>query len=180
MVMNNKRLFYRVRFKAGEKIKRVVRRSIGSWFWPAVLAALLIVSSFFFIYPLFLQGVWGAVGFCALLLAGLVLAWRTYRKHYFTALIITDRRLIDVDQRGFFGCEISEALYAKISEVYSRSGGLWGALFGWGDVYVGLSSGDNIKLKFPQIRSAGKLASEILLRQESYIKNNGFDYRNTE
>ncbi|MFA5047595.1 MAG: hypothetical protein WC516_00975 [Patescibacteria group bacterium] len=170
--MNNKKLFRNIRFKAGEKIKKVVRRSVGSWFWPMLLSVLLIVLAFFFIYPLFLQGILGVVGFCVLLLVGLILAWRTYSKHYFTALIMTDRRLIDVDQCGLFGCDISEALYSKIDEVYSKSGGLWGAIFGWGDVYVGLSSEANVKLKFSKIRGAGKVASEILLRQESYLQNN--------
>ena len=178
--MNNKKLFRKVRFKSGEKIKNVVRRSAGSWFSPALLSILLIVLAFFFIYPLFLQGILGAVGFCALLLVGLILAWRTYRQYYFTALIMTDRRLIDLDQRGIWSCDISEALYARINEVYSKGGGLWGAIFGWGDVYVGLSNEANVKLKFSKIRGAGKIASEILLRQESYLKNSGLSSENDD
>ncbi len=56
--------------------------------------------------------------------------------HYLNIQIITNIRIVDIDQVGLFSHVISELHIDKIEDVTSESNGIFSSLFNYGDVYV--------------------------------------------
>lgn len=63
----------------------------------------------------------------------LFLIWLSY---YLNLQIITDRRIVDIDQTGLFSHTVSELHIENIEDVTSDTKGLFGTLFNYGMVYV--------------------------------------------
>jgi hypothetical protein len=150
--------------KSDEEIKNIVRYSLISWTGPIFFSILFIILPFFLIYPLFRQGEWGVVAFTVLLLAGLLLAWRTYLCYYFTVFIMTDRRVIDLERSGFLKIFITSVLYNRIQDVnFTKK-------FFRGSVVIHLLGDKKVSLVLDGIRNPEKLVSEIIGNQEEYYQ----------
>lgn len=133
-----------------------VVRHYGLTFWPQILAIFLLLTlPFFFLFPLFRWGYWGVALFGAPLLLGVVYAFRVLITWYYNAFIITNCRVIDIDQRGFFERIVSEALYEKIQDVSYRRKGIWQTIFRYGDVMIQVAGGD-IGLEIKKVRAPEK------------------------
>lgn len=50
--------------------------------------------------------------------------------------VITDRRIIDVSQNGFFSRKISEQMLSKIQDITSDTHGFWPTIWKYGDLTV--------------------------------------------
>lgn len=84
---------------------------------------------------------WG-VGIYAFVLIFLI-SYRVYG--YRNSLsILTDQRILNIQQRGFFNCQISEAELDRIQDVSSAIKGLWQTMFGFGDVTIRTASKDSL------------------------------------
>lgn len=71
------------------------------------------------------------------------LAWGyRYLSWYFTVYIVTDQRIVEVRQKGFFDRTVSEWQLDKILHVNYRVGGFQAVLFGYGDITVRTVIGD--------------------------------------
>ncbi|MBI5071299.1 PH domain-containing protein [Candidatus Falkowbacteria bacterium] len=138
--------------KAGEEVVVVVRH-FGLTFWPKILAVfLLLILPFFFIFPLFKWGYWGVVLFLFPIILGIIYAVQTFVSWYYNAFIITNCRVVDIDQRGFFERIVSEAVYEKIQDVSYRRKGIWQTIFRYGDVRIA-AAGTDIGLEIKNVRS---------------------------
>ena len=60
----------------------------------------------------------------------------SYYFYYFNVTIITDRRVIDIDQVDFFHRDISETNLVDIKESYTEQKGILQNLFNYGTVYI--------------------------------------------
>lgn len=146
--------------KAGEEIMAVVRH-FGLTFWPQILAvALLIILPFFLIFLLFGWGYWGVGLFLFLIFLGALYAVRTLVIWYYNAFIITNLRIIDIDQRGFFERVVSEAVYEKIQDVSYRRKGIWQTIFRYGDVRIQMVGSDS-GLEIKNVRSPERVQELI-------------------
>ncbi len=154
----------RVSLKAGEEIVAVVRH-FGLTLWPKILAAIfLIVAPFFFIFPLFKWGSWGVGLFLLLILLGVFYAARIFVLWYYNCFIITNRRVIDIDQRGIFSRVVSEADFSEIKDVSHRRKGIWQTIFRYGDVRIQIADTD-IGLEIKNVRApeeTQQLISDLL------------------
>lgn len=99
---------------------------LGVWF----------LLPFFLLFPLFRLGFLGVLGFFAILLPACVFLWREWRRWSDTVLVITDRRVIDVERRGLFDTEVCEASFMDVDEVTFRIKGFLPTLCRYGDVEV--------------------------------------------
>ncbi|MFA5128401.1 MAG: PH domain-containing protein [Patescibacteria group bacterium] len=132
----------KISLKAGEEIIAVVRH-YGLTLWPKILAViLLLVLPFFFIFPLFKWGYWGVALFLFPILLGVIFALKIFIVWYYNAFIITNRRVIDLDQRGFFERIVSEAALETIQDVSHRRKGIWQTIFRYGDVRIQIADTD--------------------------------------
>ncbi|HNP74847.1 MAG TPA: PH domain-containing protein [bacterium] len=161
--MLNKLLTKKISLRADERIENIIRRSGRYFFLQAVIAAALLLLAFFLIYPLFNWGWPGVIGFCLLIVMGLGLTLRIYWSYYFTTFIMTDRRIIDLDQRGFLNFFITSVLYSKIQDVSFKK-----KFLSPGELTISLIGERKTIIQLVGINQPQKLAAEILAQQDNY------------
>jgi len=76
------------------------------------------------------------------LLIGLVLFTYHFIMWYFTVYIVTDQRIRQITQRGFFGKDVVELRLSKIQNISYNIPGFTGELFGFGTIVIQTLVGD--------------------------------------
>lgn len=137
--------------REGEVPLEIIRRSPIVESGRMLLSAALILGAFFFLFPLLRQGPWGFVAFLTLLLAGLTLAFRTWFVWLLNAFILTDNRIVDIDQRGFFTTLVSSASYEKIQDVSFSVRGVWQTIFQIGTIEI-QTAGSDLRLELSGVK----------------------------
>lgn len=137
--MFEKRLLENV--KEGENVRALIRRTPVGVAVPALVAAVCIIAPFFFLYPLLKYGAVGMLGVGVSILVGLFLAFRTLWVQQLNAFILTDSRIIDVDQRGLFHKVVSETTFDKVQDVSYVVKGVGPTIFQYGSVVVTTAGG---------------------------------------
>jgi uncharacterized membrane protein YdbT with pleckstrin-like domain len=127
----------------GEEIVLVFRRHIialRKGFY-SILIPFAIASIPALIFPgelLWFYVAFGALGF------GLLLFFYHWIGWYFTIFILTDQRLRQSTQRGFFGKSVIDLPVTKIQNISYTVPGLTGELFGFGTIVIQTYVGDLI------------------------------------
>ena len=153
----------------GQEIIYFLARSNPIIYWKYWLfSGVLILCSAFFLYPLFLQGWWGVALDVFLAIVGLLVFFRGYIIWYFSYWKITNRRVVDVFQGGFFAQEKTEASYSDIDSVYGQRNGFFQGVFRSGDVFIKIKN-SKVKLRLPARRKYSQLISLINERREEYL-----------
>ncbi|MFA6512469.1 MAG: PH domain-containing protein [Patescibacteria group bacterium] len=129
--------------KEGEEVIAIVRPFWLTMGFPLFLAGLLIVIDVFLFAWLVQFGGWGLFGFFLVLLLGALWAIRSWIVWSLNAFILTNERLVDVDQKGFFHRTVSEATLSKIQDVSFSVGGPWQTMFQYGNVIVQTAGAKN-------------------------------------
>ena len=142
--------------KPNEEILLIVRESLVPKSGKLCLFALWFLVPFFFLYPLFRMGAIGFVIFTVLVVSGIFLFWKTFRLWSHTLLVITDRRLIDIDQRGLFDRVVTETAFDHIDEVSYRMQGMMSTVCGYGTVTVRLH-GESADVVFKSVRKPSRV-----------------------
>lgn len=156
-----------LQLKDEEAIRAMIRRHIVTLIGPLLLAMLFIVAPFFFLFPLFSLGIFGVLVFVIFIIAGIVLAFRTLFIWDADVLIVTNTRVVDVDQKGLFSRHVGEAALNSIQDVSWHKEGFWQTLFRMGTVKIqtagaaAVIEADNI----PKPEKVHELVNEV--RQES-------------
>jgi hypothetical protein len=128
--------FYDNILKDDERLVRVIRSFPLTFFWSGLFSLVFLLLPFFIMIPLFDIGIFGLILFGLILFIGLVLSIRTIVIAYFNCLIVTERRVIDWDQRGLFEKVISEADYDKIQDISYRVKGVFGTMLQFGTIQI--------------------------------------------
>lgn len=81
--------------------------------------------------------------------------------YYLNLHIITDQRIVDIDQPGLFHHEVSELNIDKIEDVTSETSGVLGNIFDYGTVYV-QTAGAKERFEFSNVPNPAKLVKIIL------------------
>lgn len=126
--------------KENEELILLVRRFPLVFALPIVISAIFIIAPFFFLYPLFHWGAVGVVVFFITLAIGLFLVIRTVIIYSFNVFVITNQRIIDIDQAGLFDRTVSETTYDKIQDVSFRIKGISQTLLHYGSVVIQTAS----------------------------------------
>lgn len=119
-----------------EELVLVVRRHPATLIPGVGFGGLLILLDFFLLAWWFKHDLWGTIGFSVMGIIGIILVSRTIYVWANNALAITTRRVIDIDQRGFFERNVAEASYDKVQDVRYTIRGLWSTLFRFGTIIV--------------------------------------------
>ena len=113
----------KISLRADEELVAVLHHHPISFAKQIFITALLILGSFFLMFLLFSQGSFGVALFLALLLTGLFYGLREFYLWYLNVFIITNQRIFDFDQKGFFNRIVSEVPFEKILDIsYSVRG----------------------------------------------------------
>lgn len=160
-----------VKLHQNEELLGVIRRSLLSRARKIVIAVVWILIPFFFFFPLLQLGGSGLGIFIFLLAGGIIYLVRQYLIWANSLLIITDQRLIDVDQRALTAREINEVILADVSEVTCLRRGLWNSLFNLGTIHVATKSSRGYDLELSGVRRPEKVRD--LLDEVQYMRNYG-------
>ncbi len=98
-----------------------------------------------------------------LLTLGLFMIWTLY---YLNVQIITNKRVVDVNQYAIFRQKISELLLPNIEDVTSEVTGFFGTILEYGNILV-QTAGEKDNFRFervPNPRGVSKLISDLLER----------------
>jgi hypothetical protein len=104
-----------------------------------------VVSLFVQVYNLFL-------------LLSLFLIWLFW---YLNIQIISNLRIVDIDQVGLFSRTISELFIENIEDVTSETGGIFGTVLNYGMVYV-QTAGSRERFEFDNVTNAAAVEKLIL------------------
>lgn len=81
--------------------------------------------------------------------------------YYLDVWIITDERIIDIEQRGFFARTISEQRLYRVQDVTSEVQGFFPTIFKYGNVYV-QTAGSKERFFFNEIPNPDKVRDIII------------------
>lgn len=135
-----------------EKIIRVVRRHFFvilpmmlMIFFAAFVPLILyqfIISGYIPFGPNFIDAVkvfvskWEVFGYALWLLLLWIIFFIEWTDYYLDLWVITDKRIIDVEQKGFFHREVTSFLYGQIQDITVETRGLIETFFKFGTLHI--------------------------------------------
>lgn len=162
---------------SGERVFLLIRRH---WFVFAAMSLLFLVLSIpvviLIIYwlgnPETFDGVLGNfvlvfAGMYALAVAGLMLY--AFVNHYLDVYIVTNKRIVDIKQNGFFNREIAELHLHQVQDVEARVEGFLQTMFHFGTIYI-QTAGERENFVFQDVPHPYRLAKAIVELHEAQIE----------
>lgn len=128
-----------IKLKDGEKIIRIVRHHPIIIVPHLVICFIILVLDFFLMYYLFLQGWWGVVLFGAVIFLVAFYCLRIFFLYRRNKIIVTNERLIDVEQSGFFEKYLTDVPFLNIKGVEARIKGVFPTIFRFGSLKITLN-----------------------------------------
>lgn len=106
----------------------------------------------------------GTVTVLLLTLFGLsiaLFAYNAFMDWYLDIWVVTDERIVDVNQSGVFGRAIAELQLAKVQDVAIEQKGLFATLFDYGRIRV-QSAGEKVEFEFQGIARPNAIQKHII------------------
>lgn len=128
-----------------ERLIVVVREYSIANVVPWSLATVVYFGWLFFMYWLVQRGWWGVVIFVGGLIVILIMAGRLWVQWRGDMVIVTDRRLLDVQRRGFFSVTVRDLPWQSVQDVQYTQRGLWATVWHYGTVIVVPTSGETMQ-----------------------------------
>jgi hypothetical protein len=123
--------------------------------------------------PALFEGTWGQVTLLFTQIYTLFLSlslFLIFVFYYLNIQIVTNLRIVDIDQVGLFSHVISELHIDKIEDVTSEVKGVFGTIFNYGDVYVQTAAAVD-RFEFTSVPNPAAIEKMIL---DLYEKNSNF------
>ena len=149
----------------------IIRKFPLVFILPIIFSAVFIIAPFFFLYPLFHWSSWGVGIFFVLLIICLLLALRTFIIYSFNVFVITNQRIIDIDQAGLFDRTVSETTYDKIQDVSFRRKGISQTVWHYGSVVI-QTAGQQANIELTGVKSPEKIQQLITEIQKETVSKN--------
>ncbi len=136
--------YFQKRLQEDEEIVAFVRPFGLVYFWWFFLGIVLLFSAFYYLF-FFLQIGWlGQIILLGLVVLGIFVLLKTIIVWRFTAVVITNKRIIDFDQKGVFARQISEAPFANIQDISLEQNGFWAVALKFGTIKIQTAGSQNV------------------------------------
>ncbi len=165
---------------AGEKTIEVIRRDVFILFKKIVFFVVLIILPIIFfqlmiyIYPGLLGGLVSYPLVVLLISSYYLFIWLffffSFIDYYLDVWIITNERIIDIRQLGFFARTISEQRLYRVQDVTSEVHGFFPTIFKYGDVFV-QTAGFKERFFFQDIPNSERVRDVIIKLAERSKRN---------
>lgn len=142
-----------------EEIRLVVRRHPIVFFWPLLQSTIALA---FIVLTLIFWGL-GNIFYIITTVLILIIFSLIFKISFIYSnsfCLVTNQRVINVDQRGFFNRVITETDYAKIQEVTNSTAGMIGTTFNIGEINI-LTAGKESQLTIRNIPDPYSIQQEI-------------------
>jgi len=157
--------------QTGEDVVQIVRRHPATMFPMVGGGAAVILLDFFFIAWWF-KHQWGAIAFSVMALLGILFIIRGVYIWSNNILAVTNKRVIDIDQRGFFERNVAETTYDKVQDVRYTIRGFWPTILRFGTIVV-QTAGSTTNLELDAVQRPVDLQRLITdLQHQSQMKPN--------
>jgi uncharacterized membrane protein YdbT with pleckstrin-like domain len=164
-----------IKIESDEKIKTLLRRHWLILIMELMLVFILILAAFFGYNYLknlapessFFLEITGilkqflALALIIFLMILWIFAFSKVVDYYLDVWIITDRRVIDIEQHGLFHREISEFYLARIQDVTVSIKGFIATVFEFGDIHI-QTAGEHREFVFKQVPNPHEAKTLIL------------------
>lgn len=161
--------YFTKHLKEGEETVKIVRAHALSQMFKVAIIIILVLLPFFLLFPLFQRGFWGVIGFFILLIAAITFTTRTVIIWYYNAFMITNKRIIDFDQKGLFDKTVSVATYDKIQDISFKKKGVFSTLFNYGTIVI-QTAGANANLEIRNVFEPEKIQDVIMEIQRDSLQ----------
>jgi len=108
----------------------------------------------------------------AYLLTTLGLQLYGFVSYYLDVYIVTDRRIVDIEQAGFFHRQISELHLRQVQDVNAKINGIFPTLLHYGDVII-QTAGERENFQFFSIPNPYLISKRIINLHEHHLENGG-------
>lgn len=149
-----------IQLKPDERVVSVYRRYGLTYVGAMIVAFILLLLPFFLVTLLFSYGMFGVIGFFALLLFAVLYSLKKVILWYDNVFVVTNLRVIDIDQRGFFDRSVSGFTYANIQDVAYRIKGVLATLFHVGTITIRPIEG-SVHIELHRMRHPAKIVDVI-------------------
>ena len=142
-----------------EEVRLVVRRHPIVFFWPLLQSTIALA---FIVLALIFWGL-GDIFYIVVTVLILIIFSLIFKISFIYSnsfCLVTNQRVINVDQRGFFNRVITETDYAKIQEVTNSTAGMIGTTFNIGEINI-LTAGKESQLTIRNIPDPYSIQQEI-------------------
>jgi uncharacterized membrane protein YdbT with pleckstrin-like domain len=163
--------------EASEKVLQVIRKHWFTYvvFWiiaTVMIIPLVVLAIYWFGNPDQISEGMGnliiiAASIYGLFICGLLIYGFT--DFYLDVYIITDHRIVDITQNGFFKRKISELNLLKIEDINAEVNGFWATLLHFGDVHI-QTAGEHPNFVFEAIPHPYEISKKILDLHEVYLQ----------
>ena len=155
-----------LQFQDDENLLLMTKRHILTIKPWLLLSLILIVSPFFFMFPLFGTGPAGVIVFVVFVAVGIFLAFRTLIVWDGTVLIITNLRAVFVEQEGIFHRTVTEISGNNIWDAKWEQKGILENIFNFGSLFI--TASNNISARYiPRPHEAHKVVNELIFQSRS-------------
>ncbi len=119
----------------------IVRSSWVHYRWPIIWIIALIGTAAFLFYPAFQLGRFGVAAVLVLVICIVFLIARVVLVRTYSTWVVTNRRLFDIDQRGFFDRHVAELPLEHIEEIRYNTTGIVATISRTGTIIIVPRSG---------------------------------------
>lgn len=157
--------------KENEAVVAIVRKHWITLVFP-VLIALVGVGLLIGFVDVFFQTPFGSITWLVLLVV--IVTFSAYRwvVHYFDSFIITDLRIIDIDQTGLFKRTVSETTFDKVQDVTYSIVGFAATAFDYGTVSVQTAAAQQ-RIELDHVPGPRQVQEVIVEAQQLFRKRHG-------
>lgn len=153
-------LLKNLQMNEGEELIREVKHHPVVIIPHMIISLLILILDFFLMYFLFMQGWWGVVLFVAVILVVILYFLRMIFLYNRNKFVVTNQRIIDFEQPGFFEHYKNEVPLHKIHDMQIKKKGIFGAIFGYGTLKLTIL-GDVAPLELYRIPKPAELQTEL-------------------
>ena len=139
-----------IQLKADEDVLQEIRQHPLTHWREIMVFFIWFIAPFFFLFPLWQAGASGIFVFFFLAISSLFYGLRAFRKWKNTIFVVTDYRIVDLDQRGLLERVVSEIPLTKITDVSYRIKGFFPTLLHYGTLRVS-TQGSSADIEFRRL-----------------------------
>lgn len=146
--------------KEGEEVIRIVRKHWASFVWPLCKTFLILIVPFFLSFILFSNYI-GVIVFFVWISIGFAYGLYQWLCWYFDHFIITNQRIVNVNQKTIFSRIVSETGLTNIQDVTYEINGMFASVFNYGTVKI-MTASSNDSLEMSSVEKPKKVQELIM------------------
>lgn len=152
-----------------ENVHAIVRRHVSTMIGPLLIALVLIAAPFFFLYQLLSLKTVGLIVFFCSVVVGIVIALRALLLWDADVFVLTDLRVVDVDQQGLLSRTVAETPLSGIQDIAWQRKGMIQTMFRTGTLSIQPAGGGRALIAFDISRPEHVYARVNELRHQKTV-----------